>query len=68
MKAPPSPPVGTLLNYLYPITYNGRNWEEAECDSIYRSFFTCREAMRDDGSVYVGDGTSVYPDGTFTND
>jgi len=53
---------------MYPIYYNDYWWYEKNCDSVFVACYSCIEALRDDCAVYVGDGSWVFPDGTFEHD
>jgi hypothetical protein len=37
-------------------------------DAIYDAFHTCPESERFDGSVYIGDGVCVLPNGQFVDE
>ncbi len=53
---------------IYPFYWNNREWSEEDCDEVFVSFYTAKIARRDDGSVYIGDGVSIFPDGTMHNE
>jgi len=53
---------------LFPVLFNGKQYTERMCDSLFLAFYYDRDSLRWDNSVYVGDGMSVYPDGTTTED
>lgn len=53
---------------LYPIRWNGKNWDADDVDELFFTCYTCEEALNDDGGVYVTEGLSVYPDGSFDDD
>jgi len=50
---------------LYPIMYKGKAWNEDECDPIFVCYYSSPFALRPDKSVYVADGESITPDGTW---
>ncbi len=51
----------------YPLQYNQKTYHEKDCSPLFRAFYYGADTLRDDGSVYIGDGLSVYPDGATTN-
>jgi hypothetical protein len=51
---------------LYPITFNGKVMTKRQCDSTFTGYYTCKEALAGDGSVYVANGMRVFPDGNWT--
>lgn len=53
------------MNNLYPINYKGKIYYEEDCSGIFTSFYTSRYSLQFDGSVYVGEGMSVFPDGEW---
>lgn len=52
---------------LYPIEFRGKIYLEKDCSDIFKSFYTGFYSLRYDKSVYVGDGMSVYPDGSWSD-
>lgn len=52
----------------FPIFYDGKWYKEKDCGELFLAFYTCIEALRPDGSVYIGDKTWVYPNDTFGHD
>lgn len=57
-----------MSNNLYPITFKGKQYYEDDCNGVFSSFYTSKYALRWDGSVYVGDGMSVYPNGEWADE
>jgi len=55
----------TLNKQLYPVTYNGVVYTKKDCHPTFVMFYTSPLALTFDCSVYIGDGVSVFPDGTF---
>jgi hypothetical protein len=53
---------------IYPFYWNGREWHEEDCDDVFVAFYTSKLALRYNGSVYIGDGVSVFPDGTMNDE
>jgi len=53
---------------LYPLEYNGKTYEEEDCDNLFSSFYHGHAALRYDTAVYVSDGIWVYPDGTSVDE
>lgn len=51
--------------FLYPIKYNGRLWDEHDCDEIFRAFYNHRDCFNIDGAVYVSGDDWVFPNGTI---
>ena len=50
---------------LYPIIYNGITYDENNVDGLFDSFYYDREIYESgDGSIYISDGVSIFPDGT----
>ena len=58
----------TKVNQLYPITYNGVVYTEKNVDEVFECFYTCREAVLSDGSVYMSDNMYVFPDGEMVEE
>ena len=54
-----------MRDKLYPITYQGKKYLEKDCDEIFTAYYTSIHSLRYDGSVYVGDGISITPDGEW---
>ena len=52
----------------YPVFYNGQWYNRKDCGEIFLMFYTCVEALRADGSVYIGDRTWIYPDDKMIHD
>lgn len=53
---------------IYPFEWNGQTWTEATVDDLFSCFYHEPVSLRWDGSVYVGGGMSVYPNGNTTED
>lgn len=53
---------------MWPVYYNDRYWNKWECGSVFQALYHDRFLLREDGCVYVGDGSWVYPDDTFEHD
>jgi len=49
---------------LYPVNYNGELWDEDDCDEMFIALYHSKEALREDGCVYLGEGIWVGPDGS----
>ena len=47
---------------LYPIAYNGKLYNEEDCDDIFVAFYHCKEALNAECGVYLAEGIWVYPD------
>lgn len=52
---------------LYPIYFNGKWYEEKDCDDVFTGFYHTRFALNGDCAVYVSNGSRVCPDGTWIN-
>lgn len=52
-------------NDLFPVHYNGKDYYEKDCASIFLAFYSCKEALNWEMGVYMSGGISVYPDGTM---
>ena len=50
---------------LYPVSYDGKMWKEKDCNDIFKSFYHTRNALNDNGGVYMHEQTWVYPDGSM---
>ena len=50
---------------LFPISHNGIDYYESDCDDIFLSFYHTRNALGFMNSVYVGDGMRICPDGKW---
>jgi len=48
---------------LYPIYYDGKDWNEEDCDDVFISFYHTRDSLNFEMGVYVSEGVWVYPDG-----
>lgn len=57
-----------MSDNLYPLKFNNKLYYEKDCDGTFAAFYTSRYSLRWDGSVYVGDGMSVYPNGEWINE
>lgn len=53
---------------IWPVYYDGKYWYEKDCGELFKALYHERIMLRDDGCVYVGDGSWVYPDDTFEHD
>jgi hypothetical protein len=53
---------------LFPVFYNDKYWSKFECGSVFKALYHNRIMLRNDGAVYVGDGSWVFPDDTFEHD
>jgi len=53
---------------MWPVYYNDKYWNKWECGSVFQCLYNDRLQLRDDGCVYVGDGSWVFPDDTFEHD
>jgi len=50
---------------LFPVYFNGKEYYEEDCDDVFLALYHSRESLNDLGGVYMGDGDSVYPDGSI---
>jgi hypothetical protein len=48
-----------------PVYYDGKYWEEEDCDDVFVAFYHTRWSLNIEMGVYVSEGTWVYPDGSF---
>jgi len=51
---------------LYPIKYRRKLYYKKDCDPIFQSFYTCKEALNEENGAYMTDGIWVYPDGKMS--
>lgn len=49
---------------LYPVYFNGQQYQQEQCAELFVSVYTERCQLNDAGGIYLGDGMSVYPDGS----
>ena len=56
------------MSNLFPVLYNGELYKEEDCDSVFLAFYHTKEALNDNGGVYMSDDTWVYPDGSMEDD
>ena len=55
--------------HLYPISYNGKQYYEEDCDDLFVSFYHDSYALNDDCMVYISDGLWISPSGkTYDED
>ena len=52
-------------NQLYPIAYDNKLYYKKDCHPVFIAFYTSREALQYDGSVYIANGTSIFPTGNY---
>jgi hypothetical protein len=57
-----------IQEHLFPITYNGKEYYEKDCDEMYLTFFNDVMALNQNAGVYMSDGMWVYPDGTMEDE
>lgn len=57
-----------IQEHLFPITYNGKEYYEKDCDEMYITFYNDVMALNENGGVYMSDGMWVYPDGTMEDE
>jgi hypothetical protein len=50
---------------LYPVYFNGQQYQQDQCAELFVSVYTDRCQLNDAGGIYLGDGCSVYPDGSI---
>jgi hypothetical protein len=50
---------------LYPIKYNNMIYDKKDCNDLFISFYTCKEALNGEGGVYLSEQRWIYPDGTI---
>ena len=53
---------------LFPVVFNGKEYYEKDCDSVFLAFYNDIDMLKCSGGVYIGDGLNVYPDGSMDND
>lgn len=49
---------------LYPVYFNGQQYQQDQCAELFVSVYTERCQLNNAGGIYLGDGMSVYPDGS----
>jgi hypothetical protein len=49
---------------MFPVHYNGKKYNEKDCDQAFLAAYHCREALNDEGGVYMFDDVWIYPDGS----
>jgi hypothetical protein len=50
---------------LYPVYFNGQQYQQDQCAELFVSVYTDRCQLNEAGGIYLGDGCSVYPDGSI---
>ena len=50
-------------NNLFPITYEGKEYYENDCDDVFLSFYHFPEVLNTECGVFMAGGLWVYPDG-----
>jgi len=50
---------------LYPVSFEGKLWNECDCDDIFVAFYTTKYALAPDCSVYVSEGDRIQPNGNW---
>ena len=50
---------------LYPVYFNGQQYQKEQCSELFISVYTDRFQLNDSCGIYLGDGCSVYPDGSI---
>ena len=49
---------------LYPVYFNDQQYQQDQCAELFVSVYTDRCQLNGAGGIYLGDGMSVYPDGS----
>jgi len=49
---------------MFPVYFRGKKYYEKDCNSIFLSFYSCREALGFGSGVYWTEGLLIYPDGS----
>jgi len=57
-----------MINKLYPIYWNGREWSQDQVGDLFSTLYRHPIMLRADKSVYLSDGLCVYPDDTMLED
>lgn len=50
---------------LYPVKYDGKLWNEDECNDIFISFYNTIYSLNVQGGIYIGESIWIYPDGNM---
>ena len=50
---------------LFPIYFNGKDYNEEDCNDIFLGFYHTTDALNGEGGVYLSDGIWIYPDGSM---
>jgi hypothetical protein len=55
---------------LYPIYFNGKQFNQKDCDSLFQAFYNKKADLAPNGtpSVYVGERLWIFPDGTIDDE
>lgn len=53
---------------LYPINWKGKYYLEKDCGDVFNSVYTHPMVLREDCSIYLGDGLSVFPNDEMIED
>ena len=49
--------------FLYPIKYKGRSWDEGDCAPVFCAFYKNRDSFNIQGSIDISNGYRAFPDG-----
>jgi len=52
----------------YPILYEGKLWEEEDCDENFVGMYDGKYMLCGVGGIYISDGMVLYPDGSMGDD
>lgn len=48
---------------MWPIFYDNKFWNKWDCSNMFTNYYSCKEAIFNDKSVYVFEDMRVFPDG-----
>lgn len=53
---------------MFPVKYDEKLWKEKDCNGVFLSYYHSPYSLRFNSSVYIGDGISIFPDGSLTDE
>jgi hypothetical protein len=52
-----------MIEDLYPLQYDGKLWNEEDCDILFASYYLSRSLLNSKCGLYISEGYWVFPDG-----
>ena len=50
---------------LYPFVFDGKLWDENDCNDVFCAFYYHNSCLNDEGAVHVSGDDWVFPNGKF---